>query len=139
MKPQLFCLKHRSPQYKPHDSVASRSLTAEQVLAQFGNPNISETTMVGSQPTQGTGYALPMEQILQMFEELKGRLEATSIQQSITDLAEKVNDLAEQVKRDKVLWKADRNNLAILNEDFNEHFLAKKIELSGRQSNGKST
>ncbi|KAL6142574.1 hypothetical protein ACLB2K_060853 [Fragaria x ananassa] len=76
--------------------------------------------MVGSQPTQDPEAALPMEQILQMFEELKGRLEATATQQSITDLAEKVDDLAEQVKRDKILWEADQHNLAILTENFNQ-------------------
>ncbi|KAL6225542.1 hypothetical protein ACLB2K_004392 [Fragaria x ananassa] len=92
--------------------------------------------MVGSQLTQDIGSALPMEQLLQMFEELKGRLEATATQKSITDLAKKVNDLAEQVKKDRVLWKVDQDNLAILNEDFNEHVLAKKIELPSSQSTG---
>ena len=85
--------------------------------------------MVGSQPIQDPGAAPPIEQILQMFEELKGRLEATTTQQNVTDLAEKVDGLAEQAKRARVLWKADQDNLAILNEDFNENILAKKIEL----------
>ncbi|KAL6190855.1 hypothetical protein ACLB2K_037249 [Fragaria x ananassa] len=59
-----------------------------------------------------------MEQIPQMFEELKGQRLAT--QQSVTDLIEKVNDLAGQIKRDKVLWEADPHNLVILTEDFNQ-------------------
>ncbi|KAL6128475.1 hypothetical protein ACLB2K_071830 [Fragaria x ananassa] len=54
-----------------------------------------------------------MERILQMFEELKGRLEATATQQNVTDLAEKIDGLAEQAKRDKILWRADQHNLAI--------------------------
>ncbi|KAL6191932.1 hypothetical protein ACLB2K_038321 [Fragaria x ananassa] len=48
-----------------------------------------------------------------MFEELKGRLKATTIQQSVTDLAE-------QAKRDKILWEVDQHNLAVLTEDFNQ-------------------
>ncbi|KAL6225301.1 hypothetical protein ACLB2K_004151 [Fragaria x ananassa] len=69
--------------------------------------------MVGSKPTQDPGAAPPMKRILQMFEELKDRLEATVTQQSVTDLAE-------QAKRDKILWEADQHNLAILTEDFNQ-------------------
>ena len=64
-----------------------------------------------------------------MFEELKGLIVATATQQSVTDLVEKV-------KRGRVLWKADQDNLAILSEDFNQHVLAKKIELPSSQSNG---
>ncbi|KAL6199493.1 hypothetical protein ACLB2K_029277 [Fragaria x ananassa] len=46
--------------------------------------------MVGSQLTQDPGDVPPMEQILQMFEELKSRLEATATatQQNVVDLTE---------------------------------------------------
>ena len=71
-----------------------------------------------------------------MFEELKGLIEATATQHSVTDLVKKVDDLAEKVERDKILWKADQDNPAILSEDFNEHVLAKKIELPSSQSIG---
>ncbi|KAL6209942.1 hypothetical protein ACLB2K_020881 [Fragaria x ananassa] len=61
-----------------------------------------------------------MERILQILEELKGRLEATTTQRSVTHLAGKVNDLAEQAKRDMTLWEVDQHNLAILTENFNQ-------------------
>ncbi|KAL6191951.1 hypothetical protein ACLB2K_038340 [Fragaria x ananassa] len=64
-----------------------------------------------------------MEQILQMFEELKSRLKATATQQSITNLVE-------HVKRDKILWEADQHNLAILTKDFN-HFTGEVREDKG--------
>ncbi|KAL6209359.1 hypothetical protein ACLB2K_020301 [Fragaria x ananassa] len=62
-----------------------------------------------------------------MFKELKGLIEG---------LTTKGANLYEQAKHDRALLQADQNNLAIPNEDFNEHVLAKKIELPSSQSNG---
>ncbi|KAL6213140.1 hypothetical protein ACLB2K_012587 [Fragaria x ananassa] len=101
------------------------------MFVRFGNPDSHMITMTNSMvTTQDTGSAPPMEQIIQMFEELKGLIEATATQQSVTDLIE-------LVKKDRVLWKADQDNPAILNEDFNEHVFAKKIELPSSQSTDK--
>ena len=66
--------------------------------------------MVGSQPTEDIGSALPMEQILRMFEELKGLIEG------LTTLGA---NLSEQAKQDRALLQADQESLAILNEEFN--------------------
>ncbi|KAL6225369.1 hypothetical protein ACLB2K_004219 [Fragaria x ananassa] len=51
-----------------------------------------------------------MEQILQMFEELKGLIEGLTTQGA---------NLSEQAKHDRALLQADQENLAILNEEFN--------------------
>ncbi|KAL6126504.1 hypothetical protein ACLB2K_074552 [Fragaria x ananassa] len=82
--------------------------------------------MVGSQLTQDIGSALPMEQILWMFEELKDLIEGLTTQGA---------NLSKQAKQDRALMQADQDNLAIPNKDFNEHVLAKKIELPSSQSN----
>ncbi|KAL6189608.1 hypothetical protein ACLB2K_040994 [Fragaria x ananassa] len=81
--------------------------------------------MVGSQPTQDLGVVPPMEQILQMFKELKGRLEAT-----VTTTQQSVVDLTEQVKQDRALWRATHDKLATLGEDY-DHLDAKFTETKG--------
>ncbi|KAL6214846.1 hypothetical protein ACLB2K_014278 [Fragaria x ananassa] len=122
--------------------------------------------MASSQPTQDSRAAIPMEQILQLFEELK--IQGLATQQSVTDLAE-------HVKKDRSLWKASHNKLTMLSEDYghlegkftktkglvksslqqtqkelgqttnvlnmthaiaDKHGLAKKIKLPSSQSNG---
>ncbi|KAL6191780.1 hypothetical protein ACLB2K_038169 [Fragaria x ananassa] len=70
-RPSISCLKHKTPQYKPHNSAACRSLTQEEVFARFGNPNHTETTMTGSRPTPDAGPTLPTDEVHRMFEELK--------------------------------------------------------------------
>ncbi|KAL6188782.1 hypothetical protein ACLB2K_040173 [Fragaria x ananassa] len=107
--------------YKPHNSAACRSLTQEQILAQFGNPDFSETAMVCSQPTQDTGSAPPMERISQMFEQLTSKNLAT--QQSVVDLTE-------QVKQEKNLMQATHDKLAMLKKDYG-HLDAKFTKTMG--------
>ncbi|KAL6203512.1 hypothetical protein ACLB2K_027212 [Fragaria x ananassa] len=64
-----------------------------------------------------------------MFEELRSDIKGWKAQsnQAILRLEKKVDatqqsvaNLAEQVKKDRVLWKADQDSLAILSEDFNQ-------------------
>ena len=51
-----------------------------------------------------------MEQILQMFAELKGQMDGLATQQSVADLIK-------QVKQDRTLWKANHDKLTTLSED----------------------
>ncbi|KAL6146423.1 hypothetical protein ACLB2K_057102 [Fragaria x ananassa] len=112
--------------------------------------------MTDSRPTPDAGPTLSTDEVRQMFEELKNEfknelgslrhelgLKVDATQQNIGSLSPKVNaiqqsvtDLVEQAKGDRVLWKADQDNLAILSEDFNQHVLVKKIALPSSQSNG---
>ncbi|KAL6175996.1 hypothetical protein ACLB2K_052632 [Fragaria x ananassa] len=64
-----------------------------------------------------------------MIEELKSDIEGLKAQsdQVVLHLEKKANvtqqsvaDLVEQVKNDRVLWKADQENLAIISEEFNQ-------------------
>ncbi|KAL6202022.1 hypothetical protein ACLB2K_025733 [Fragaria x ananassa] len=145
-KPQLSCLKHRSPRYKPHNSAACRSLNQEQVLAQFGHPDFSETIMVDSQPNQDAGSTPSSGQILQAINILQGHM----------------MDLSAQAKQDRALLRATHDKLYVLSKDhghldgqFTEtmglvegslqqtqqeleqttNILHEKIELSSSQSN----
>ncbi|KAL6208037.1 hypothetical protein ACLB2K_018989 [Fragaria x ananassa] len=112
--------------------------------------------MTDSRPTLEAGPTLSTDEVRKMFEELRSDfkneigslrkelgLKANATQQNIGSLSPKVDaiqqsvtDLVEQAKGDRVLWKADQDNLAILSEDFNQYVLAKKIELPNSQSNG---
>ncbi|KAL6211068.1 hypothetical protein ACLB2K_016296 [Fragaria x ananassa] len=76
--------------------------------------------MVGSQPTQDMRSAPPMEQILQMFAEIKGRMDGLATQQSVADLTE-------QVKQNRAFWEFSHNKLTTP---------GKQIELPSSQSSG---
>ncbi|KAL6126275.1 hypothetical protein ACLB2K_074326 [Fragaria x ananassa] len=72
--------------------------------------------MVGSQPTQESGSTLPTKKILQMLEELKGRIEGLTNQ--VTATQQSVTDLTEQAKKNITLWEASHENLAVLSEEY---------------------
>ncbi|KAL6191565.1 hypothetical protein ACLB2K_037955 [Fragaria x ananassa] len=86
--------------------------------------------MVGSQPTQDTGSALSMEQVLQQLAELTGQIQGLTTQtqglttqtQGLTTQSsvtqQSVADLTEQVKQDKGLLQATHDKLAMLGEDY---------------------
>ncbi|KAL6184932.1 hypothetical protein ACLB2K_041067 [Fragaria x ananassa] len=92
-RPSISCLKHKSPQYKPHNSAACRSLTKEEILARFGNPDHTKTTMADSRPTSDAGPTLSTEEVRKMFEELRSDLK-NEIGALRSELGLKVEDLS---------------------------------------------
>ncbi|KAL6196276.1 hypothetical protein ACLB2K_031891 [Fragaria x ananassa] len=91
----------------------------------FGNPDFSEPDMASSQSTQDMGSVPSLEQIFEMFAELKSQNLAT--QQSVADLTKRVSttqqivvNLNEQSKQDRALWMANHDKLTSLSEDYGQ-------------------
>ncbi|KAL6137671.1 hypothetical protein ACLB2K_062960 [Fragaria x ananassa] len=84
--------------------------------------------MVGSQPTQDTGSAPSLEQVFQMFVELKVQIHGLTTQASATQ--QSITNLAEQVKQDRALWTANHDKLTALNEDYG-HLEGEFMETKG--------
>ncbi|KAL6200000.1 hypothetical protein ACLB2K_029782 [Fragaria x ananassa] len=124
-RPSLSCLKHKAPQYKPHNSAACRSLAKEEILTRFGNPDHTKSTMANSQPIPEAGHTLSIEEVRRMFEELRSDLknEIGALRREfglkVEETQQTVQDLSAQVAKDKEIWLANQENHARLSEEFN--------------------
>ncbi|KAL6200823.1 hypothetical protein ACLB2K_030604 [Fragaria x ananassa] len=94
VKPSLYCLKHKSPRFKPHNSVACRALTNDHVFAQFGNLNYDKAIMVEPPPNQDTRLRpLATEQVRQM---ISSTMDSLNVQYG--NLSAQLKDLKTQFK-----------------------------------------